>query len=72
MGGVDPNTNTSVSGLTNIEAIVGRVRGASPDWDVLVVDDNSPDGTGEVADKVAHGDPHVHVLQAGHAGRDLG
>ena len=46
----------------NIEAMVGRVRRAVPGADLLVVDDNSPDGTGEVADKLAAEDPHVHVL----------
>jgi dolichol-phosphate mannosyltransferase len=46
----------------NLEPIVGRVRAAVPDADVLVVDDNSPDGTGEIADKLAASDPHVHVL----------
>jgi dolichol-phosphate mannosyltransferase len=46
----------------NIEAMVGRVRRAVPGADLLVVDDNSPDGTGEVADKLAAGDSHVHVL----------
>ncbi len=46
----------------NLEAIVGRVRASVPDADVLVVDDNSPDGTGELADKLAAGDSHVHVL----------
>ena len=46
----------------NLEAIVGRVRSSVPDADVLVVDDNSPDGTGELADKLAATDSHVHVL----------
>ena len=46
----------------NVERIVGRVRAALPDVDVLVVDDASPDGTGELADKLAEADPHVHVL----------
>lgn len=46
----------------NLEPIVGRVRTAVPDADILVVDDNSPDGTGEIADKLAAGDPHVRVL----------
>ena len=46
----------------NIEATAGRIRRAVPDADVLVVDDNSPDGTGEIADKLAAGDGHVHVL----------
>jgi dolichol-phosphate mannosyltransferase len=46
----------------NVEWIVGRVRAAEPDAHVLVVDDNSPDGTGELADALAAGDDHVHVL----------
>jgi dolichol-phosphate mannosyltransferase len=46
----------------NLESILTRVRGAVPDADVLVVDDNSPDGTGEMADKLSASDEHVHVL----------
>ena len=46
----------------NIEATAGRVRRAVPDADLLVVDDNSPDGTGEIADKLAAEDSHIHVL----------
>ena len=46
----------------NIEIITGRVRSSVPDAHVLIVDDNSPDGTGEIADKLAGGDSHVHVL----------
>ena len=46
----------------NLKAIVGRVRGSVPGADVVVVDDNSPDGTGELADKLAAGDPRIHVL----------
>ena len=46
----------------NLEEIVGRVRTAVPAADILVADDNSPDGTGEIADKLAAGDEHVHVL----------
>src|SRR5215469_9599942 len=37
----------------NIETTAGRVRRAVPSADLLVVDDNSPDGTGEIADKLA-------------------
>jgi dolichol-phosphate mannosyltransferase len=46
----------------NLEAIAGRVKAALPDADLLVVDDNSPDGTGDVADKLAEADPHVQVV----------
>jgi dolichol-phosphate mannosyltransferase len=46
----------------NVESMAGRVRSAVPDADLLVVDDNSPDGTGDLADKLAEKDPHVQVL----------
>jgi len=46
----------------NLESIAGRVRTALPAADLLVVDDNSPDGTGDIADKMAETDSHVQVL----------
>ncbi|WP_353828429.1 polyprenol monophosphomannose synthase [Agromyces sp. SYSU T0242] len=46
----------------NLGPIVRRVRAAVPACSVLVVDDGSPDGTGEVADQLAASDPAVHVL----------
>jgi len=46
----------------NLESIAVRVRAALPEADLLVVDDNSPDGTGDLADKLAETDPHVHVM----------
>jgi dolichol-phosphate mannosyltransferase len=46
----------------NIELVLDRVRASMPSLDVLVVDDGSPDGTGELADKVAAHDDSVHVL----------
>jgi dolichol-phosphate mannosyltransferase len=46
----------------NLESIAGRVRTTLPDADLLVVDDSSPDGTGEIADKLAETDPHVQVM----------
>lgn len=45
----------------NIESIVREVLRVAP-VDVLIVDDNSPDGTGAVADMLAEKDPRVHVL----------
>ncbi|MEO7753580.1 MAG: polyprenol monophosphomannose synthase [Terracoccus sp.] len=46
----------------NLPGIVERVRASLPDADIVVLDDNSPDGTGEVADRLAAADPHVRVL----------
>lgn len=46
-----------------------RLRAAAPDVDVLVVDDDSPDGTGKWAEEQASQDPAVHVLhRAGKGG----
>ena len=46
----------------NLPAIVGRVRSAVPEADVLIIDDNSPDGTGRIADELAATDEQVFVL----------
>ncbi|TVL93254.1 polyprenol monophosphomannose synthase [Streptomyces sp. SAJ15] len=46
----------------NIKPIVERVRTAVPEADILVADDNSPDGTGKIADELAAEDKQVHVL----------
>lgn len=46
----------------NIEPIIARVRAATPEVDILIADDNSPDGTGDIADTLAAADDHVHVL----------
>jgi dolichol-phosphate mannosyltransferase len=46
----------------NVESMAARVRAAVPDADLLVVDDNSPDGTGDLADKLAETDQHVQVM----------
>lgn len=45
----------------NIESIVSRIRKAQPQINILIADDNSPDGTGEIADRLAE-DEHIHVL----------
>src|SRR5262249_37253049 len=47
---------------TNIGPIVTRVRAAAPDVEILIADDDSPDGTGRIADGLAAADPQVHVL----------
>src|ERR687887_935157 len=46
----------------NLPAIVPAILAQGPHFDVLVVDDNSPDGTGQLADELALLDPRVSVL----------
>jgi dolichol-phosphate mannosyltransferase len=46
----------------NIRSILDRLLVAVPSVHVLVVDDGSPDGTGEIADEVAAADARVQVL----------
>ena len=46
----------------NLETIAGRLRAAVPDADLLIVDDNSPDGTGELAGKLSEQDPQISVM----------
>ncbi len=46
----------------NLPRIVRRVREEVPEVDVVVLDDASPDGTGEVADELAAADPQVRVI----------
>jgi len=46
----------------NLSLIVRRLRAAVPEADVLVLDDNSPDGTGAVADRLSADDSQVRVL----------
>ena len=51
--------------LESLPLTVGRLRSAVPDSDVLIVDDNSPDGTGLRADELAAADDRIHVLHRG-------
>ncbi len=46
----------------NLAKLVARLRALPDNVHVLVVDDNSPDGTGQIADVLAAGDSGVHVL----------
>jgi dolichol-phosphate mannosyltransferase len=46
----------------NLRPLVTEVLQAVPKAEVLVIDDNSPDGTGELADELAAADGRVHVL----------
>jgi len=46
----------------NLPRLVPMVLAQDPRLDVLVIDDASPDGTGEIADRLAAENPRVHVL----------
>lgn len=46
----------------SLPEVLRRVRASVPHARVLVIDDASPDGTGELAEQAAARDPHVHVL----------
>jgi dolichol-phosphate mannosyltransferase len=46
----------------NLAPLITEIRQAIPDAHVLVVDDNSPDGTGQLADQLTAADPQVHVI----------
>ena len=45
----------------NIERLVATVLAQDPSLEILVVDDGSPDGTGEIADRISAQNPRVHV-----------
>ncbi len=46
----------------NLRPLVETIRQFAPDSSILVIDDNSPDGTGRIADEIRANLPNVHVL----------
>lgn len=46
----------------NLGPITEAILAATPEVDVLVIDDGSPDGTGALADELAAREPRIHVL----------
>lgn len=48
--------------IENLPIIVKGIRSTIPDIDILVADDNSPDGTGVLADQLAKSDSQIRVL----------
>lgn len=48
--------------IDSLPGALDRVRDAVPETGILVVDDNSPDGTGALADARAREDDRIHVL----------
>ncbi len=68
VSGVLPNMNTTLIVMPtynereNLPRMVARLLALPVQVDLLVVDDNSPDGTGKLADELAALHPEVHVL----------
>lgn len=48
--------------MENLENIIEAIHEVVPDVHILVIDDNSPDGTGKLADELAQDDERIHVL----------
>ncbi len=46
----------------NLAPLIAEIHTYLPRADVLVIDDNSPDGTGQLADDLAAADARIHVL----------
>jgi dolichol-phosphate mannosyltransferase len=46
----------------NLEPLISEILGLHPDLNIIVVDDNSPDGTGEIAARLSHHDSRIHVI----------
>ncbi len=46
----------------NLPELIRAIFDVEPSVEILVIDDNSPDGTGQLVDQMAAADPRVHVL----------
>ena len=46
----------------NLSTLAAELLALSPEVDMVIVDDASPDGTGELADELATAEPRVHVI----------
>ena len=62
-----PETRVLISTATynereNLAPLIREFLQVVPHADVLVIDDNSPDGTGKLADELATADPRIHVI----------
>ena len=54
-----PTYNESAS----LPRLLARIAAAAPEVDVLVIDDASPDGTADLAERLADADPRISVLR---------
>jgi dolichol-phosphate mannosyltransferase len=48
--------------VDNLRPLVAEIRRYAPQASILIIDDNSPDGTGALADELARSLPDIHVL----------
>ena len=48
--------------IDNLPPLLKEIFSYAPETDILIVDDNSPDGTGELADEIHQQNAQVHVL----------
>ena len=48
--------------MDNLPQLIGDIRSVLPEADVMVVDDNSPDGTGQWCQRKSRDDSHIHCL----------
>ena len=46
----------------NLRPLVDEIRVYAPDSSILIIDDNSPDGTGAIADEIQMSLPNIHVI----------
>lgn len=47
----------------NIEQLIGQVLSRNPDIDILVVDDNSPDGTADIVERLRSSNSRIHLIR---------
>lgn len=47
----------------NIENIIRYVVGLTPKFDILIIEDNSPDGTGDIVEKLQQELPQLHMIR---------
>jgi dolichol-phosphate mannosyltransferase len=47
----------------NVEKIIPDVLSRSPELEVLVIDDNSPDKTGDIVERMMQSEPRIHILR---------
>jgi len=47
----------------NLEKLLDKIFQLHPDFNIIIVDDNSPDSTGEIAEAMSRKDPRLHVIR---------